>query len=132
MNDPVSRDGNVMGGELCFAGTRVQVATLFAYLRSGSIEQFLSDYPSVTREAAAAVIEHWMSPLPPGLPIGAVVYHTHVRTDGGRVTYASVVNGSYSVGRGWHYDFHGLDNGAPAHPGQPLGPSCRPGEMFES
>ena len=132
MIDRVSRDANVMGGEPCFAGTRVQVATLFAYLRSGGLQQFLTDYPSVSREAAAAVIDHWVSPLPPGLPIGAVVYDTHVTADGSLVTYASVGNGSYPIGRGWHYDFHGLDNGAPANPGQPLGPSCRLGETFES
>lgn len=46
-----------MGGAPVFAGTRVQVETLFRYLRDGNmLDEFLTDYPSVTREAAVAVI----------------------------------------------------------------------------
>lgn len=70
----------------------------------------------------------WVSPLPPGLPVGQVVYSTFERPDGSRITYASVVNGSYPVHGAWHYDLHGIDDGKEAYPGQPLGASCRIGE----
>jgi uncharacterized protein (DUF433 family) len=59
MNDlPVSRDPEVMSGALCFAGTRVPVKNLFDYFESGSsLEEFLEDFPSVSRETALAVLE---------------------------------------------------------------------------
>lgn len=59
MNTPhISRDPEIMSGALCFKGTRVPVQNLFDYLEgSSSLEEFLEDFPSVTREAAVAVIE---------------------------------------------------------------------------
>lgn len=59
MNEPlVSRDPEVMSGALCFTGTRVPVKNLFDYLEgSSSLEQFLEDFPSVSRERAVAVLE---------------------------------------------------------------------------
>ena len=54
----VSRDPEVMSGALCFAGTRVPVQNLFDYVEgSSSLEDFLEDFPSVSREAAVAVLE---------------------------------------------------------------------------
>ena len=54
----VSRDPEVMSGALCFAGTRVPVQNLFDYLEgSSSLEEFLADFPSVSRETAVAVLE---------------------------------------------------------------------------
>lgn len=54
----VSRDAEVMSGALCFAGTRVPVQTLFDYLESNSsLEDFLDDFPSVSRDVAIAVLE---------------------------------------------------------------------------
>jgi uncharacterized protein (DUF433 family) len=47
-----------MSGVLCFSGTRVPVHNLFDYLESdSSLEDFLTDFPSVTRPAAVAVLE---------------------------------------------------------------------------
>lgn len=41
-----------------FTGTRVPVKNLFDYLEGGeSLDQFLDDFPSVTRDAAVAVLE---------------------------------------------------------------------------
>lgn len=59
MDKPVvSRDPDVMSGALCFTGTRVPVQNLFDYLEgSSSLEDFLADFPSVSREAAVAVLE---------------------------------------------------------------------------
>jgi uncharacterized protein (DUF433 family) len=54
----LSRDPEIMSGSLCFKGTRVPVQTLFDYLEgSSSLEDFLGDFPSVSREAAIAVLE---------------------------------------------------------------------------
>lgn len=54
----VQRDPEIMSGALCFAGTRVPVKNLFDYLEgSSSLEDFLQDFPSVTRESAVAVLE---------------------------------------------------------------------------
>ncbi len=54
----VKRDPEIMSGTLCFAGTRVPVKNLFDYLEgSSTLEEFLQDFPSVTRERAVAVLE---------------------------------------------------------------------------
>ncbi len=53
-----SRDPEIMSGALCFTGTRVPVKTLFDYLEgSSSLDAFLLDFPSVTRDQAVAVLE---------------------------------------------------------------------------
>jgi uncharacterized protein (DUF433 family) len=47
-----------MSGALCFKGTRVPVQTLFDYLDgTSSLEEFLQDFPAVSRETTVAVIE---------------------------------------------------------------------------
>jgi uncharacterized protein (DUF433 family) len=47
-----------LSGTAVFAGTRVPVQTLIDYLAAGdSLEDFLSDFPSVSREHAIAVLE---------------------------------------------------------------------------
>lgn len=54
----ISRNPEIMGGALCFTGTRVLVKNLFDYLEgSSSLEEFLEDFPSVSREKAVAVLE---------------------------------------------------------------------------
>jgi uncharacterized protein (DUF433 family) len=54
----VSRDPDVMSGALCFRGTRVPVKNLFDYLEgSSTLEDFLEDFPSVTRATAISVLE---------------------------------------------------------------------------
>lgn len=54
----VSRDPEVMSGTLCFTGTRVPVKNLFDHLEgSSSLDEFLEDFPSVSRERAVAVLE---------------------------------------------------------------------------
>lgn len=59
MNTPyVCRDPEIMGGTLCFKGTRVPVQNLFDYLQgSSSLQEFLEDFPSVSKDAALAVLE---------------------------------------------------------------------------
>ena len=47
-----------LSGEPVFAGTRVPVKTLFDYLEGGDpLEQFLIDFPNVSRAHAVAVLE---------------------------------------------------------------------------
>lgn len=53
-----------LGGTPLFAETRVPVQTLLDYLEGGdSLEDFLLDYPDVTREHAIAVLEEAKSAL---------------------------------------------------------------------
>ena len=54
----ISQDPEIMSGALCFTGTRVLVKCLFDYLEGGSaLDDFLDDFPSVSRETAVAVLE---------------------------------------------------------------------------
>ncbi len=54
----ISIDPETMGGTPVFSGTRVPLQTLFDYLEGGdSIEDFIDDYPSVTKENAIEVLE---------------------------------------------------------------------------
>jgi uncharacterized protein (DUF433 family) len=47
-----------LGGTPVFAGTRVPVQSLIDYLEGGeSLDEFLRQFPSVTREHAIAVLE---------------------------------------------------------------------------
>lgn len=53
-----------LGGTPVFSGTRVPVQTLLDYLEGGdSLDDFLMDFPSVTREHAIAVLEAAKSAL---------------------------------------------------------------------
>jgi len=50
-------DVDILGGEPVFRGTRVPVASLFEHLESDCpLDEFLENFPSVSREAAVAVI----------------------------------------------------------------------------
>lgn len=54
----ITVDPRIQGGIPVFTGTRVPVKNLFDYLEGGeSLDQFLDDFPSVTRELAVAVLE---------------------------------------------------------------------------
>ena len=54
----VSCNPQVMNGELVFSGTRVPVKILIQHLTAGdSLDIFLDDFPSVTRNQAIAFSE---------------------------------------------------------------------------
>lgn len=56
--DIVSRNPEVMSGALVFAGTRVPVEILIQHLAAGdALEEFLGNFPTVTREQAVAYLE---------------------------------------------------------------------------
>ena len=54
----VSRDTEVLRGTPVFVGTRVPIKILFDHLEAGdSLEVFLDDFPSVSREQAVKLLE---------------------------------------------------------------------------
>ena len=56
--DVVQVNPEILLGQTVFKGTRVPVETIFDYLESGeSLELFLSEFPSVSREQALSVLE---------------------------------------------------------------------------
>ena len=51
-------DPEIMSGTPCFAGTRVPARTLIDHLEAGdSLDDFLEDFPTVTRKQAIAFLE---------------------------------------------------------------------------
>jgi len=54
----IMKDPEILGGEPVFRGTRVPFKVLTDYLEGGdTLDQFLEEYPSVSRELAVAAIE---------------------------------------------------------------------------
>lgn len=54
----IERDPEKLGGTPVFFGTRVPIKNLFDYLEGGdSLDVFLDDFPTVTREQALGVLE---------------------------------------------------------------------------
>jgi uncharacterized protein (DUF433 family) len=52
-------DPEIMGGAPVFAGTRVPIQTLFDYFKDGcTLEEFLDNFPTVSREVALQVLAH--------------------------------------------------------------------------
>lgn len=59
-----------LSGTPVFAGTRVPIQALFDYIDSGDpLDEFLIDFPNVTREHAIAVLASTQPPV--RLPSGA-------------------------------------------------------------
>ena len=64
MQCAIIRDTNILGGEPVFRGTRVPFKILIEYLEGGeTLDHFLEQYPSVSRELALAAIEEARSSL---------------------------------------------------------------------
>lgn len=58
MSAYISQNVEIMGGTPCFTGTRVPIQNLFDYLKSEcSLGDFLKDFPTVSHDAAVAVLE---------------------------------------------------------------------------
>jgi uncharacterized protein (DUF433 family) len=54
----VHSDPEILGGTPVFVGTRVPVKALLDYLEGGHrLDDFLDDFPTVTREQAVAALE---------------------------------------------------------------------------
>ena len=64
MQNVIIKDENILGGEPVFRGTRVPFKILIEYLEGGdTLDQFLEQYPSVSRELAIAAIKKARSSL---------------------------------------------------------------------
>jgi uncharacterized protein (DUF433 family) len=58
-NSVISIDPEVLGGTPVFRGTRVPFQSLLDYLEGGqTLNDFLDDFPTVTREVAIQALEH--------------------------------------------------------------------------
>ena len=54
----INIDADILGGQPVFTGTRVPVESLFLHLEKGiSLDEFLDDFPTVTRRQAVALLE---------------------------------------------------------------------------
>lgn len=54
----IARDPDVLGGTPVFRGTRVPFQALLDYLEGGqTVDDFLDDFPTVTREAVVHALE---------------------------------------------------------------------------
>ena len=55
----ITANPDIQNGQPVFTGTRVPVQTLFWHLEKGiTIEEFLEDFPSVTKEQAVELRNH--------------------------------------------------------------------------
>ena len=64
VTDLITSDPDILGGTPVFKGTRVPVKTLFEYIENNyTLGEFVECFPSVTREAAHAVLERSESVL---------------------------------------------------------------------
>ena len=53
----IDRNPDILGGTPVFSGTRVPVRILMEHLEAGDrLDEFLEDYPTVTRDQAVAVL----------------------------------------------------------------------------
>jgi uncharacterized protein (DUF433 family) len=58
VNEIIVKDPDILGGTPVFAGTRVPFQALLDYLEGGeTLNEFLDDFPTVSREAAVAALE---------------------------------------------------------------------------
>ena len=58
IKDYINIDKEILSGNPVFKGTRVTIESLFWHLEKGvSLDQFIDDFPSVTKEQAIVVLE---------------------------------------------------------------------------
>ena len=61
---PVTSDPEIVSGALVFKGTRVPVEALLTNLEAGlSLDEFIQNFPTVTRQQAIQVLEFSKSTL---------------------------------------------------------------------
>ena len=54
----ITIDNEILGGQTVFKGTRVPIESLFDHLEAGvSLDDFLEDFPTVTKEQAVALLD---------------------------------------------------------------------------
>jgi uncharacterized protein (DUF433 family) len=61
---PITVDREIMSGAPVFTGTRVPVSALLENLEAGvSLDDFLDNFPTVTRDQAVRILEYFRSEL---------------------------------------------------------------------
>jgi uncharacterized protein (DUF433 family) len=61
---PITIDPDIMSGAPVFTGTRVPVSALLENLEAGvALDEFLDNFPTVSREQAVRVLQHFRSEL---------------------------------------------------------------------
>jgi uncharacterized protein (DUF433 family) len=55
--DAINIDPEIMSGTPVFKGTRVPVKTLFQWLETETLEEFLDNFPSVKKDQVMEVLE---------------------------------------------------------------------------
>ena len=61
---PITNDPEILSGATVFRGTRVPVAALLDNLAAGlTLDEFLDNFPTVTREQATQVLEFFRDAL---------------------------------------------------------------------
>jgi len=60
----IERRKDILAGTPVFKGTRVPISTFFEYLEAGhSLNEFLEDFPTVTKKQAIQVLESFKDQL---------------------------------------------------------------------
>ena len=58
ITEVIVKDAEILGGTPVFRGTRVPFQALLDYLEGGhTLDEFLDDFPTVSREAAISALE---------------------------------------------------------------------------
>ena len=58
INEIITIDSDILGGQPVFRGTRVPVESLFDHLEAGvPLDEFLDDFPTVSKEQAIALLD---------------------------------------------------------------------------
>lgn len=58
INELITVDEDILGGQPVFRGTRVPVESLFDHLEAGvPLNEFLDDFPTVSKQQAIALLE---------------------------------------------------------------------------
>lgn len=56
VHDVINIDSEILSGTPVFIGTRVPIQSLFDWLETETLDDFLENFPSVTREQAIEVL----------------------------------------------------------------------------
>jgi uncharacterized protein (DUF433 family) len=65
----ITKDPDILGGAPVFRGTRVPFQVLLDYIEGGqTLDEFLEDFPTVSREEAVRALEHARSVVVSQLP----------------------------------------------------------------
>lgn len=98
---PITIDPDIMSGVPVFTDTRVPVSALLENLGAGvSLDEFLENFPTVKREQAVRVLEHFRAELD-DLSLSALVLCPHRPFDRRlllrRLPYSAFLSFSFSV-----------------------------------